>query len=107
MDAKQMAERFPELGTEQEIAATLQQLVSIPKLDLYQKRIACMPSGFGHEATVQGHVLIRSVGDDNIVGPPIGTIELDPESCDTLLKALFNMRRQFKALAGYRTNKRQ
>jgi len=107
MDAKQMAERFPELGTEQEIGATLQRLASIPKLNLYQQKIACTPSGFGREAADQGHILIQSVSDDNVVGPPIAAIDLDAESCDALLKALFNMRRQFKVLAEYKASKRQ
>jgi len=106
MDAKEMAKRFPELGNEQEIAATLERLASIPKLDFYRRRITCLQSGFGH-GVAQGHILIQSLSDDNVVQGPIAAIDLDAESCDMLLKALFNMRRQFKALAEYMKNKRQ
>ncbi len=107
MDAKQMAAAFPELGTEDEIAATLQQIASLPKLDLYLKKITCMPSGYGHKGGDQGHILIRSISDNNMVGSPIGVMDLDPESCDALIRALLNMRKQFKALAEYRANKKQ
>lgn len=106
MDAKQMAERFPELGTEQEIAARLELIASIPKLNFYQKRITCSSCGFGHEVA-QGHILILSLSIDNVVQDPMAAIDLDAESCDTLLKALFSMRRQFKVLAKYRASKRQ
>lgn len=107
MDAKQMAAQFPELGTEEEIAARLQLLASIPKLALDQKRISCMPSGYGHQSGDKGHILIQSIGDDNVVEGPIAAIDLNAENCDILLRALFNMRRQFKALAEYRASKKQ
>ena len=107
MDAKEMARHFPELGTEAEIAASLEQIASAPKLDFYQKKITCMPMGFGHKVADQGHILIRSVSSENVLGPPAGVIELDSESCDTLIRALFIMRRQLKALAEYRANKKQ
>ena len=107
MNAKQMAAAFPELGTEEEIAATLQQIASLPKLDLYLKKITCMPSGYGYKEGDQGHILIRSVSDGNVVGPPIGVLDLDAENCDALLRALLNMRKQFKALVEYKANKKQ
>jgi hypothetical protein len=107
MDAKRMAAVFPELGTEEEIAATLQHLASISTLNLYLKRIACIPSGYGYKEGDQGHILIRSVSDDNVVGPPIGAIDLDAESCDVLIRALLNLRKQFKVLAEYKANKKQ
>jgi len=107
MDAKQMATLFPDLGTEEEIAARLQLLASLPKLELDQKRIACSPSGYGHQSGDKGHILIHSVGDDNVLEGPIAAIDINAANCDTLLRALLSMRRQFKALAEYRTNKKQ
>jgi hypothetical protein len=107
MDAKQMAVQFPELGTEEEIAATMQRLASIPKLNLDQKRIACTPSGYGRKEGDQGHVLIQSIGGDDVLEGPIAAIDINAENCDTLLRALFNMRRQFRALAEYRASKKQ
>lgn len=107
MDAKQIAAQFPELGTEEEIAAIMQRLASIPKLGLDQKRIHCSPSGYGYKSGDKGHVLIQSIGDDNMLEGPIASIDLNAENCDTLLRALFNMRRQFKALAEYRAGKKQ
>lgn len=104
MDAKQMAELG--LGTEAEIAASLERLASIPKLNFYKKKIVATPSGFGHEVA-QGHILIQGLSEANVVDGPIAAIEIDAQSCDTLLKALFNMRRQFKALANYRATRQQ
>lgn len=107
MDAKQMAAAFPELGTEAEIAATLKHMASVPKLDLYGKRIVCMPGAIGYKEGDLGHILVRSVTADNVVGPAIGVLDLDAESCNTLLRTLLNMRKQLKVLAEYRESKKQ
>lgn len=101
MDAKLMAKLAPELGTEEELAASLKLFESIPKIDLYTKRVVCLPSGFGLEPH-KGHILIESVSAENIVEGPIAALELDAESCKALLKSLLVMRKMFKMLEEHR-----
>jgi len=107
MDTKQMAKLSPALGTGAEIAAALERLASIPKLDFYQKKISCSPMGFGRKEGDHGHILIQSLSGDNVVEGPIGAIEVDAASCDTLIRALFSMRRQLRVLANYRAQQKQ
>lgn len=106
MDAKEMAARSPKPGTEQELAERLERLARIPRLDLYQKKFTATFSCFGGQAD-QGHILILGLSEDNVVGPAIAAIELDRDSCDELLKTLFGMRRQFRAMAKFRSSTRQ
>ncbi|MDR3571987.1 MAG: hypothetical protein P4L81_07450 [Candidatus Pacebacteria bacterium] len=106
MDAKQMAEWSPQLGTEEEIAEIQRRLSSIPQLDLVSKTIVCFSSACGDKTGDKGRILIRSVSDNNVVGSPIAAINLDSESCDALLRNLVYLRLQFKALAKHRASKR-